>query len=142
MESFFSSRIKKWCAGFALLSFFAVAIFSVGIGMNMDDMGDMAHCVFMMGEAAICPMGVSQHIDEWTGLFAPIAKSFGAFLVLFVAIFFTVSPFKNFLLRDRERQKAKRIYAEDSFYLDSLNFLVQAFSCGILNTRRYTFAII
>lgn len=86
-------------------------------------------------------MGVSQHIDEWAGFFAPITKSFGVFLILFVAIFFTVPAFKDFFLRDRERQKEKRIYAQHSFYLDSLNFLVRVFSRGILHSKRYALAM-
>lgn len=141
MKLSFVSQIKKWCAALVFLSFFAAAVFSVGIGMNMDDMGNMTPCAFMMGETAICPMGVSEHLNEWAGLFAPMAKSF-VFLVLFAAIFFTASPFKDFLLRDRERQKRKRIYAQNSFYLDSLYFLMRAFSRGILNSRRYALAII
>lgn len=143
MKIAFGSQIKKWCAGFALLSFFAVAVFSVGIGMQKDmmgdDMGNMAPCAFMADGAAICPMGVSEHLNEWAGLFAPTTKSFGVFLTLFVAVFFMVQAFKDFLC-DRKRQKRKRIYAEDSFCLDSLNFLVRAFSRGILHPKRYALA--
>lgn len=137
MKILFVSQIKKWCAVFALVSFFLVAVFSVGVGMDMNEMGDMAPCAFMMGETAICPMGVSQHIDEWAGLFVPISSA----LILLVAMFF-IGVFKNFLLQDSERQKRKRIYARNSFHLGSLHFLARAFSRGILHSRRYKFAII
>jgi hypothetical protein len=142
MKSFFSSRIKKWCAFLAITSFFAVAVFSVGVGMSMDDMGNMIPCAFMMGETAICPMGVSQHINEWKELFVPITKLFSLFFAPLAAVFFAVTAFKDFFAREQLRQKRKRIYAQYSFHMESLFFLLRAFSRGILHPRLYAFASI
>lgn len=138
MKISFGSQIKKWFAGFALLSFFAAAVFSVGIGMDMDDMGNMAPCAFMMGQTTICPMGVSQHIDEWAGFFAPIASMF----IFFVALPFLAAVFFVFFLREHERQKRKRLYFLSHFYLKVSYLLIYLFSRGILNTRAYKLATI
>jgi hypothetical protein len=138
MKFVFESQVKKWCAALAVVSFFAVAVFSVGTGMNMDDMGNMSPCAFMSGGETVCPMGVLQHLNEWEGFFSPISKVFSVFLLLVVAVFIR----KGFFAQEYARQKRKQIYAANFFYLKSLNFLVYAFSRGILNSRRYKFAII
>jgi hypothetical protein len=140
MKSFFGSHIKKWYATLALASFFAAAVFSVGTGMNMDDMGNMSPCAFMSGGAMICPMGVAEHIDEWSGLFAPVSSGLLAFL--FAVVLFAVIVFPSFFTRDEVRWRKLRLYARDTVSLKSLYFLVFLFSRGILNSRRYKFAII
>jgi hypothetical protein len=136
------SRMKKWYAAFALAAFFSVAAFGVGIGMDMDEMGDMTPCAFMANGASVCPMSVADHVSEWEGLFAPIAEffngnDFGAALAFAFTAFFV---FWEFFVRDRERQKRKRIYAAAHFRLRPPHFLVYAFSRGILHPRLYATA--
>jgi hypothetical protein len=129
------SRIKKWYAVLAFAAFFAAAVFSIGIGMDMDEMGDMTPCAFMTNGAFICPMGAAEHIDEWEGLFAPVSQFF-----IFAALVFAIAAsfiFREFFARDAERQKRKRIYAAAHFHLVSPHFLVYAFSRGILHPRFY-----
>ncbi len=139
MKLSFPSQIKKWCAGLALLSFFAAAVFSIGIGMNMDEKGNMAPCAFMAGETVVCPMGVSQHLDEWAGLFAPISS---ALVFLIIVGLFLPLVFLSLFPREGARSEKMRLYALNNFHLKSLHFLALLFSRGILNSRRYKFAII
>ncbi|MBI2120214.1 MAG: hypothetical protein HYT94_01160 [Parcubacteria group bacterium] len=137
MKVSFGSHITKWLASFALLSFFAAAVFSIGIGMNMDEMGNMAPCAFMAGEAVVCPMGVTAHIDEWIGLFAPV----GAGLAFsFAALLFLVFAFPFVFSRDDALWKKFQGYSRGNPFLKSLCFLVLLFSRGILNPRLYAFA--
>ncbi len=139
MEMSFSSEIKKWCGWLVLLSFFAVAVFSIGVGMNMDEIGNMAPCAFMSNGVSVCPMGVSQHLDEWAGLFAPVSSA--SVFLLVAALIFSLAFL--FVFSDDEARWGKlRLYSSNNFFLKSLCFLVLLFSRGILNSRRHKFAII
>jgi hypothetical protein len=131
---------KKWFAPLVLVSFFMVAVFSIGIGMQMDDMGNMAPCAFMADGVAICPMGVAQHIDEWAGFFAPVSTGF--VLLFAVVALFLAAAFPLLFFADSAHWKKMRLYALNNFYLKSRHFFVFLFSRGILNSRRYAFATI
>lgn len=63
-------------------AFLFAAAFSITFGMQTDEHGNMSECPFMSAEAAICPMGVAEHIAKWQQFFIAIFSKSGGFASL------------------------------------------------------------
>lgn len=122
--------------------FFLVATFGIWnvVGMEIGFGGQMADCPFMSG-GVICNMTPLQHITASQNLFTVLPQQKDtAFLVLFftaVFIAFTTSFLRPFL---PPRLSVILSLASNREYILFHRSLQEAFSQGILHSRRFDFA--
>lgn len=120
--------------------FVFASIFTVSLGMKTDDHGNMSACLFMAGQAAICPMGITEHILKWKQMFTATIK-----LKLNVALQLFTVFFISLILATRFFQKQARAAPKHSLRLvrqqrleGKIHYhLHEAFSDGILNPKIY-----
>lgn len=131
MRSTFSSLL--------IVSFFGLVVLGLGMGMNVDEKGNMSDCPFMVDQGSLCPMGLFEHIAKWqqavTVIPRPSANIFLLFALLAAFSYFkiTLQPKilpNKFGARSRARKESE---------LRASNPLLAAFSDGILNPKIYEF---
>lgn len=94
-----------------------------------DNKGDMPNC--HNGTSGFCPMSYSEHALEWQSITAAlnVSQTF-YYLVLVIAAFIFVS----LLFKQVEAPFIRRL---DNFLAREKNFLLEAFSGGILNPKTF-----
>lgn len=115
------------------------ATFSMTLGMQRDERGNMSNCPFMYEQTSVCSMGFVEHIAKWQQLFTVTFPESGevAFVIFLVITFVYLAVFARapnisglvlplFPPVPKNKPEAKLF-----------NYLVIAFSQGILNPKIY-----
>ena len=125
-----------------VLTLMLVAILGVGMGMNMGSNGSMAGCLFMNYAGALCPMNALEHVKIWRESFSAIP----ALRFLYVSLFalqllyiLSSSLLTNF---EPNLKRSPHALVKDNRLLIFFDYLILAFSRGILNPKIYESAAV
>lgn len=122
-----------------VLTLSSISIFTLGTHINMDNKDSMSSCLLMITEQESlgCQMTIAQHVNQWQQMFIAISGS--NILMLF---FLTLLPLglallsKQFMLDPPSLQLYKR-YIKENFQFKLFDYLLQAFSSGVLHSKIY-----
>lgn len=113
--------------------------FGMMIGMQTNEHGMMSNCPFMSEQASVCPMSAMDHIAKWQNLFMAVVlkstmlSSF-VFLLWAVVIFSCVRIYAKSIFSPFAQSPPVTHHEQE---LTLHDYLVIAFSQGILNSRLY-----
>ncbi len=133
-----ASKLIILLTAFAAL-FAVISLFGVGISMSFTHNGDMIGCPFVSGTASMCQMGVLEHIAYWQQLF--IAKVNDTTILipwlLFIPLFLAVRQLGTKNKDKTPLDLSFRLYDKSNPQIRLLNYLISAFSKGILHPKIY-----
>lgn len=123
----------------ALLAVIAIAIFGPGhfFGMETKSDGTMRGCIFS-GNAALCSMGLIEHITQWQNLFSAIPIKTILALGIIVLISLVLGQRRQNLLSG-QMDLPKQFSNANDHGASIFNPLKLAFSQGILHPKVYNF---
>src|SRR3989338_4463248 len=89
MRSIGINAIRACAIGLVSIMLFVSVGLVVGSGTMGTEHGSMADCPFMVGDGALCPMGIVEHLGTWQALASSMPERFGiiAALSMVVAVF-------------------------------------------------------
>jgi len=125
-----------------VLTLMFVAVLGVGMGMNMRSNGSMAGCLFMNHPGALCPMNALEHVARWQKIFSAIP----ALRLLYISLFALQLLYilSSSLLTNFKPDLKRTLHAlvKDNKLLIFFDYLILAFSRGILNPKIYESAAV
>lgn len=123
----------------AVLTLMLVVILGVGMGMNMDKDSSMAGCLFMfMNDArTLCPMSALEHVANWQKLFNAIPALRLAYMSVLILLLPYILPSLLFAKSNQKLKRSPHALVRENTLLAPLNYLILAFSQGLLHPKIY-----
>jgi hypothetical protein len=122
---------------FVLASFAFASILGIGMSMEMKD-DQMSSCPFMISQATLCQMSVTEHIAKWQQslLGIPTKTNFLVLVVVLLAV--VIISFIKLSQLKALKERAARLFAyQKTYFLEIFDPLLLAFSNGIINPKIY-----
>lgn len=131
--------IPQLLAIFVLAAVLFAATLSIAVGMKTDAHGNMSDCPLMSEKMSVCSMGVIEHIAKWQQLsIATFLKSdVVAFIILLLITFILIDVFARAPGISSPALVLHSPVTKNKPDIKLFNYLVIAFSQGILNPRIY-----
>ncbi len=131
-----------------ILVFLTFSIFGLIASMNsmrMDSngLGTMNDCFFGL-QGHVCNMTLAQHISIWQGISAMSLQnvvSLDLLMLGIMAILLVATLGRNLFFESRKLTLQYHLYTKQNLHILPLNYLQEAFSQGILNSKIYPLAI-
>lgn len=139
MRQSFIIKKEKIFVSLILFTFVSVGILGMNIGMAKDRDGNMRGCLFGMRQAAICQMNVAEHMVKWQQGRMGITKNVRLLLVTLLSVL-VILPYLGKILKKPRANfviAKLRYYKKQEHVFKLFQYLLVAFSRGILNPRIY-----
>lgn len=131
---------SKILAVLTVAVFITVAFFGINSGMDVRQDGSMAGCVF--DKSTVCLMSVIEHIAQWSNIFTATSEK-NIFSIFTLGLLLLTAFFKRCAINLFNCVLPEfRIYRVKNNISKLFDYIIQAFSSGILNPKIYNSVLI
>ena len=141
---FLSNKTTKIVSLLIAVVFLWIGIFGLSYHIDAMKTGIMVDGCLFNGQTEVCAMSFPEHIAVWQGMLTTLPREISLFGLLVLTVFFVATIFlRNSLLEFYECITTRlRLYIRLHSQISIFDYLKEAFSGGILNTKIYKSVII